>query len=90
MDPVEEFARIKDQIKALKTREQELRQGFLDGARRRSNAHEVTVKTQKRKVFLRDRLPPSVLQDPSFWEERETQIVSVKALQDDVVLIEDD
>ncbi|MEL7462042.1 MAG: hypothetical protein AAFX45_09955 [Pseudomonadota bacterium] len=90
MDPVEEFARIKNEIKALKAREQELRQGFLDGARLRSNAHEVVVKTQKRKVFLRDRLPGSILDDPSFWEERETQVVSVRALDDDVVLIETD
>lgn len=89
MDPVDEFARIRAEIRKLKSREQELRQTFLQGGRLRSNSHEVVVKTQKRRVFLRDKLPAAVLQDPAFWEERETSVVSVRELEDDVVLIED-
>ena len=90
MNPVDEFARIRAELKTMKAREQELRHSFLNGGRLRSNAHEVVIKTQRRRVFLRERLPAPVLNDPNMWEERETPIVTVQALDDDVVLIEDD
>jgi hypothetical protein len=95
MDPVDEFARLKAEIKRLQDRAEVLREGFLrPGARLRSNRFEVTVKRQKRRVFAKDRLPEAVLADPRYWEERESEVVtcheiaSFRAGDPDIVLIE--
>lgn len=77
MDPVDEFARLKAEIRRLQDRAEVLREGFLrPGARLRSNRFEVTVKRQRRRLFLKDRLPEAVLADPRYWEERESDIVT--------------
>jgi hypothetical protein len=93
MDPVDEFARLKAEIKRLQDRAEVLREGFLrPGARLRSNRFEITVKRQKRRVFAKDRLPEAVLADPRYWEERESEVVTCRALDqradEDIVLIE--
>ncbi len=95
MDPVDEFARLKAEIRRLQDRADMLRAGFLQpGVRLRSNRFEVTVKRQKRRVFLKERLPEPVLADPKYWEERETEIVTCheisrfRAGDEDIVLIE--
>lgn len=95
MDPVDEFARLKAEIKRLQDRAEVLREGFLrPGARLRSNRFEVTVKRQKRRVFQKDRLPEAVLSDPRYWEERESEVVTFheittfRAGDPDIVLIE--
>lgn len=95
MDPVDEFARLKADIRRLQDRADALRAGFLKpGARLRSNRFEVTVKRQKRHVFLKERLPEHVLADPQYWEERETEVVTCREISglrtgdEDIVLIE--
>ena len=92
MDPIEEFARLKEDIRRLEDRVAVLRDGFLKpGARLRSNQHEITIKRQKRRVFVKDRLPDTVLSDPRYWDERENEVVSLRALgpvEDDIVLVE--
>lgn len=95
MDPVDEFAQLKVEIRRLQDRADALRAGFLKpGARLRSNRFEVTVKRQKRRVFLKERLPEHVLADPQYWEERATEVVtcheisSFRAGDEDIVLIE--
>lgn len=81
MNPVDEFARIRAEIQSLETRAKILRDGFLQpGVRLRSNGFEVTVKNQTRRVFQKDRLPALILNDPSYWSESVSQIVTVKAL----------
>lgn len=78
MDPVDEFARLKAEIKRLQDRAEVLREGFLrPGARLRSNRFEITVKRARRRVFQKDRLPEAVLADTQFWEERESEIVTI-------------
>ena len=94
MDPVDEYARLKDEIRRLQARAEVLRAGFLHPeARLRSNRYEITVKRQKRRVFQKDRLPQAVLDDPRYWEERESEVVTCRALStaredEDIVLIE--
>lgn len=95
MDPVDEFARLKAEIKRLQDRAEVLREGFLrPGARLRSNRFEVTVKRQKRRVFQKDRLPQAVLSDPRYWEERESEVVTCheittfRAGDPDIVFVE--
>jgi hypothetical protein len=93
MDAVDEFARLKAEIKRLQDRAEVLREGFLrPGARLRSNQFEITVRRQKRRVFLRERLPEAVLADARYWEERESEVVTCRGIagvgEEDVVLIE--
>lgn len=94
MDPVDEFARLKAEIRRLQDRAEVLRAGFLrPGARLRSNRFEITVKRQTRRVFNKDRLPETVLADARYWEERESEVVTCRALRstaqdEDIVLIE--
>lgn len=94
MDPVDEFARLRAEIRRLQDKADALRDGFLKpGARLRSNRFEILVKRQKRRVFLRDRLPEAVLADTRYWEERESEVVTCRALSpsetdEDIVLIE--
>lgn len=95
MDPVDEFARLKAEIRRLQDRAEALREGVLKpGARLRSNRFEITVKRQKRRVFVKERLPESVLADPRYWEERESEVVTCheittfRAGDPDIVLIE--
>lgn len=94
MHPVDEFAEIRTRIRALKAREAELRDRFLAGdVALESNRHRIELRTQMRRVFLRDRLPASVLANPDHWEHRPSQIVSVRDLvpeaddPDDIVLV---
>lgn len=95
MDPVDEFARLKDDIRNLQDRVDHLRAGFLQpGARLRSNQFEVQVRRQKRMVFNRDRLPPDILTNPDYWDLRESEVVTCRPLSpaggddEDIVLIE--
>lgn len=81
MDPVDEFARLKNEIRTLEERANLLRAGFLaPGARLRSNQHEVVVRSQKRRVFQKDRLPPAILNDPRYWDETQAEVVTVRSL----------
>jgi hypothetical protein len=81
MDPVEEFARLKEAIRLLEDRAAVLREAFLKpGARLRSNGHEIVVRTQTRRVFQKDRLPPQVLQDPAYWAETSATLVTVREI----------
>lgn len=95
MNPVDEFARLKAEIKRLQDRAEALREGFLrPDARLRSNQFEIRVKRSKRRMFVKDRLPDAVLADPRYWEERESDIVTCHEIatayagNDDIVLIE--
>ena len=71
------------------------------GARLRSNQHEVTIRQQTRqqtrRVFQKDLLPSEVLNNPRYWAETSSAVVTVSPLaaqskvlkdNDDVVLIE--
>ena len=81
MNPVDEFARIRAEIQTLEIREKVLRDGFLrPDARLRINGFEVIVKTQPRRVFQKARLPAMILNDPSYWLESVSKVVTVKAL----------
>ncbi len=95
MDPIDEFARIKAEIKRLQVRADVLRDSFLrPGARLRSNQFEITIKRQKRRVFSKDRLPEAVLADPRYWEERENEVVTCQEIATfragdrDIILVE--
>ena len=80
--PADEIAEIRGQIRMLKDREAELRGGFLSGQHGlRGNVYEVSVKSDRRRTFLRDKLPPRILNDPTYWADKVTQTVTVKEYQ---------
>lgn len=77
MDPVDEFARLKAEIRRLQDRADALRDGFLrPGARLRSNRFEITIKRSRRRALAKDRLPAAILSNPSYWDEREIEVVT--------------
>lgn len=94
MHPADEFAKIKAEMAQLKARADELRQTFLeDDSRRRSNRHEVIVRAQHRRIFLREKLPPYILADDGLWEDGVANVVTVReigAMEDNAFqLVED-
>jgi hypothetical protein len=95
MDPVDEFAQLKAEIRRLQDRADALRESFLrPGAKLRSNQFEITIKRSLRRVFVKDRLPEPILADPRYWDDRETEFVTcreigtLRAKDDDIILIE--
>lgn len=77
--PADELADIRSRIKALRERERALRDHVLkvpeDCAGLR---HEAVVRTQRRRVFPGDRLPAHILDNPEYWAERETEVVTLR------------
>ena len=74
--PADELGDLRADIRRLKAREAELRERFIaSGATVRGDETEVIVRRQRRRVLLRDRLPPQILQDPRLYEERVTTTV---------------
>lgn len=81
MHPADEFAQITAEMAQLKARADELRQEFIsDASRRRSNRHEVIVRTHYRRTFLREKLPPHILADDGLWEDGVSNVVTVREL----------
>ena len=84
MDPIDEYADLRAEIRRLEERACLLRDQLLrPGARRRSNLHEVVIKEQVRKTLQKDLLPPEILHAPRFWKETRCQVVQVRDLTDD-------
>ncbi|MEM1238064.1 MAG: hypothetical protein AAGI10_13935 [Pseudomonadota bacterium] len=80
MHPADEYARLKSEIRLLETRAKALRDRFVVGrAPRMSNAVEVVVENRRRRVFLRDRLPASILRNPAYWAEMDTPTVTLRS-----------
>ena len=93
MHPVDEYAALKAEISRLETRAKGLRAAFLSGSEPlQSNAREIIVRTQARKVLRRDRLPPALLEDPELWETRRASTLRIverigeDAEEDDLVI----
>ena len=81
MDPVDAYAKLKSDIRVLEDQAAALREGFLrPGARLRSNQHEVVIRQQSRRVFQKDLLPVVVLNDPRYWLETTSAIVTVRPM----------
>lgn len=81
MNAIDEYVALKEQIRLMQDRADLLREGFLrPDARLRSNQTEIVVKSQNRRVFLRDRLPPAILADPFYWENRQSLVVTTRSL----------
>ena len=82
MDPVDTYAKLKLDIRALEDQAATLRASFLrPGARLRSNQFEVMIRNQSRRVFQKDLLPAEVLNDPRYWLETSSEVVTVRPLE---------
>ena len=81
MHPADEFALLRARLRILRLREEEMREMFLAGqVRLRSNAHEVSIKMQHRRLLRHAALPSSILHDPVLWRETSVSMVSVARL----------
>lgn len=83
MDPVDAYAKLKSDIRDLEEQAAVLRESFLrPGARLRSNQHEVVIRQQSRRMFQKDLLPVEVLNDPRYWLQTTSAIVTVRPMGD--------
>lgn len=79
--PADEIGDIRRDIKALKAREAALRKLLLHGPDEVcGEAHQVSLHRSRRRVLCREKLPTAVLNNPAYWEERETVTVVCRPL----------
>ena len=81
LDPVDAYAKLKSDIRDLEAQAAVLRESFLrPGAHLRSNRHEVVIRQQSRRTFQKDLLPVEVLNDPRYWLQTTSAIVTVRPM----------
>jgi len=80
MHPADELAWLRVEIRRLCRREAELRDSFVAGRAPAEGVEaRVVVRSARRAVFRRERLPAVILSDPAFWDARLTHTVTVEA-----------
>jgi hypothetical protein len=80
--PADELGHIRDEIRALRLREAQLRQCFTDDCddgRFEGCDYDVVVQLHKRRVLNKSRLPAAILNNPRYFEEKSSPVVSVVA-----------
>ncbi|MEZ5716816.1 MAG: hypothetical protein R3D85_17695 [Paracoccaceae bacterium] len=79
LHPADELGEIRARIRALQAREADLRQALLDDPGLvRGERFQADIRRQTRRVFLRDRLPPDILNRADLWEQRDSPVVSLR------------
>ena len=79
MHPADELSLLRSEMRKLREREAELREGFLKGRYSRDGTiARVNLKVQRRRMLQRDRLPPHIQNDPRYWQMRESHVVQVE------------
>jgi hypothetical protein len=78
----DDLAEIRAEIQRLRRREAELRQALIaaPAAQRQGRWAEAEVTLRKRLVFNPYLLPAEVRQDPRYWEDRASHIVTLRPL----------
>ncbi len=86
LHPADEIALIRAEIRELEQREAALREILMQpGASRRGGIAQVEIKTTRRRLFLRDLLPQSILSDPAMWAEQVVRALVVQPLAGQVI-----
>jgi hypothetical protein len=76
--PVDEFVVLRDRMRVLRLREEEMRETSLAGkVRLRGNQHEVSIKLQHFRLLQRGLVPAQILRDLTFWKQTAVLIVNV-------------
>jgi len=78
--PADELAHIRDEIRDLRAREEELRQCFTedcDNGHFEGCSYDVVVQLHTRRVLQKSRLPAAILNDPRYFTEKSTPVVRV-------------
>jgi hypothetical protein len=82
ISPADELGHIRDEIKRLKKREDELRAEMLaHGGAEAGAEYRVEVVEQQRRTLDRDALPKAILDDPAYWKTSTSRIVRVKPIR---------
>ena len=79
--PADELAEIRAEIKALKARETALRTTILESGSPdvlTGAEHEVVVREQRSRILDKSLLPEDIRENPAFYRERVTWIVTVR------------
>lgn len=78
--PADELAHVRDEIRALRAREVELRKCFTDDCDNglyEGFEFDVVVRIQQRRVLNKDRLPAAILNDPQYFDTKFSPVVRV-------------
>lgn len=79
MHPADELAWLRAEIRRLARREAELRDRFVTGEAPLEGVEaRVIVRSSRRAVFRRERLPSDLLSDPALWDTQTTHTVTVQ------------
>ncbi len=77
--PADELAMVRADIERLKSREAFLRRGFLgDTLPRMGDESVVEVAVFRSRRFLREKLPPDILENEAFWGTQRIEQVRVR------------
>lgn len=79
MHPADELSLVRAELRRLREREQQLRDGFLSGDLPRDGAiARVNLTVQRRRMLKRDQLPSHIQNDPRYWQMRESRVVEIE------------
>ena len=70
VSPADALGYIREEIAALKQREAELKSRLIAEGELAGDAYDVEFCEVRRRVFRYDLLPPDLLRDPRYWDER--------------------
>ena len=80
--PADELGDVREQMRLLRLREAELRQELLAMPTPSSGSQfDVDIRTQRRRVFLTERLPRDILEQPVLWDTRVSKVVTLRKRQ---------
>ncbi len=76
--PADELGEVREALRHLRAREGELRQQLLAMPDETTGSQfEADIRTQRCRVFLKERLPRDVLNQPVLWDTRVSKVVTL-------------
>ena len=79
MHPADEYQHLKAEIRRLRFRANMIRDGFLSGELAlQSNRVTVTIRQHTRRTIRREKLPPDISDDPNYWRNTTTPVLTVQ------------
>ena len=75
MTLADELGMLREEMKRLKARENELRAEILETGDASGSVYTVTIKTQERRTLDKDKLPKEILEDPYYYKVSTSQTV---------------
>ena len=82
MNVIDALGDVREEIRVLKAREQQLRQQLLGCGRNdeRGARFRVRIEERPQRRFIKEKLPLAILQDPNFWQNEMRTFVRITSL----------